>query len=86
MAKPKRMMIEDVGAEDDSPRGEVPPDTVEDVSVVPLGAGRYRVETVLFARVPDSERVLERGATLPVARAAALRWRAHNGGLGRGLP
>lgn len=85
MAKPKRLEITDViGGSPDRP--EAPADSIEDVSVVSLGGGRYRVEVCLFGKLPDTAQVLEASVSLPVARSRAQSWRARNGGLTRGIP
>ena len=80
MAKPKPPPSPEAARE------EVPPDTIEEVAVEAAGAGRWRVVSALFVKVPGSEEVLEKSVSLPVARARAISWRARNGGVGRGIP
>jgi len=81
MAKPKRLNVVDVDG-----RPEVSAEAHEDVSVVPIGNGKWRVETALFEKRAESALVLEEAVSLPVARARAQSWRARNGGIARGLP
>lgn len=58
---------------------------LEDVVMVGDGKGRFRVSVQKVRGPVVSEKVLEESVSLPVARQAALTWRAKNGGMTRGL-
>lgn len=63
-----------------------PPHVIEEVRVERVSNERWRVTTAKYQLVPGTEKVLEDGRSLPVARSAAIAWRARNGGIGKDLP
>jgi hypothetical protein len=69
-----------------APQVTAKPVEIEDVRIERLANEKWRVVVAKYAKVPQTEQVLEPGVSLPVARAAAMAWRARKGGLSWGLP
>lgn len=63
-----------------------PEESIEEVRIERIGNEKWRVVVARYVKVPGSERVLEPSVSLPVARAEAIKWRAHRGGIGWELP
>jgi hypothetical protein len=58
---------------------------LEDVVLIPIGKGRFRVSVVKLRSESAQEKVLEKSVSLPVARYTARLWRAKADVLNRGL-
>jgi hypothetical protein len=82
-AKRKLPIIEEPPAAQ-PPKDALP--TVEEVTVERVANEKWRVVVARYVRLAGSEKVLEDGVSLPVARATAQAWRAKHGGLAKDIP